>query len=276
MRATRASVGRRGLPCKPRSNPFCRVTVAGVMWNLTIACSESRSGRTSCSAIVHWQLASRRAGSHNTQTRSEVSYSKRKVVQQKRTGSARHGQRSAGIFRHGGVSHGPKPRSHAMGLPKRIRRLGLCMALSSKAKSGDLVVLESVELAEGRSRLLRNSAVAPGARGTLVIAGQKVDGNFARAARNFAGLDVLPSVGANVYDILRRGPACSDPRGGYGSGGPSAMNATTRHYDLLRSRVVTEKSTLLSMNNALVFEVATDATKPRSARRWRRCSGSRS
>ena len=155
--------------------------------------------------IVHWQLASRRAGSHNTQTRSEVSYSKRKVVRQKRTGSARHGQRSAGIFRHGGVSHGPKPRSHAMGLPKRIRRLGLCMALSAKAKSGDLVVLENVELAEGRSRLLRGSAVAPGTRGTLVIAGAKVDGNFARAARNFTGLDVLPSIGANVYDILRRG-----------------------------------------------------------------------
>ena len=79
------------------------------------------------------------------------------------------------------------------------------MALSAKAKSGDLLVLENVDLAEGRSRLLRNSAVAPGARGTLVIAGQKVDGNFARAARNFAGLDVLPSIGANVYDILRRG-----------------------------------------------------------------------
>ena len=155
--------------------------------------------------IVQWQLASRRAGSHYTKTRSEVSYSTRKVVQQKRTGSARHGARSAGIFRHGGVSHGPKPRSHATGLPKRIRRIGLCMALSAKMKSGELVVLESLKLEEGRSRLLRNSAVTPSARGTLVIAGAEVDGNFMRAARNFAGLDVLPSVGANVYDILRRG-----------------------------------------------------------------------
>ncbi len=155
--------------------------------------------------IVQWQLASRRSGSHHTKTRSEVSYSNRKVVRQKRTGSARHGARSAGIFRHGGVSHGPKPRSHATKLPKRIRRIGLCMALSAKMKSGELVVLESLKLEEGRSRLLRNSAVTPGARGTLVIAGAEVDGNFARAARNFVGLDVLPSAGANVYDILRRG-----------------------------------------------------------------------
>ena len=155
--------------------------------------------------VVQWQLAKRRAGSHNTKTRSEVSYSKRKVVRQKRTGSARHGARSAGIFRHGGVSHGPKPRSHATDLPKRIRRLGLCMALSAKAKSGNLIVLENLELSDGRSRLLRDSVVAPGTQGTLVIGGAEIDGNFARAARNFRGLDVLPSIGANVYDILRCG-----------------------------------------------------------------------
>ena len=155
--------------------------------------------------VVRWQLAKRRAGSHNTKTRSEVSYSKRKVVQQKRTGSARHGARSAGIFRHGGVSHGPKPRSHATGLPKRIRRLGLCMALSAKAKSGDLIIVEDLELSEGRSRMLRNSVVAPGPRGTLVVGGAEINANFARAARNFKGLNVLPSIGANVYDILRCG-----------------------------------------------------------------------
>ena len=155
--------------------------------------------------VVQWQLASRRSGSHSTQTRSEVSYSKRKVVRQKRTGSARHGARSAAIFRHGAVSHGPRPRSHAKGLPKRLRRLGLRMALSARAQSGDLVVLESLELSEGRTRLLRGSAVASDPRGTLVIAGAEVDSNFAQAARNVPGLDVLPSIGANVYDILRRG-----------------------------------------------------------------------
>ena len=155
--------------------------------------------------VVRWQLAGRRSGSHNTLSRSEVSYSKRKVVRQKRTGSARHGARSAGIFRHGGVAHGPKPRSHAIGLPKRIRRLGLRMALSAKAQSGELVVLDGLELSEGRSKLLRKSAVAPGARGTLVIFGAEAEDGFRRASRNHAGLDLLPSVGANVYDILRRG-----------------------------------------------------------------------
>ncbi len=155
--------------------------------------------------VVRWQLAKRRSGSHSTQSRGEVSYSKRKVVPQKRTGSARHGARSTGIFRHGAMAHGPKPRSHAIDLPKRVRRLGLRMALSAKAQGGELVVIEDLNLEEGRSRLLRDSAVAPGARGTLVIGGAEIDGNFRRAARNFARLDVLPSVGANVYDILRRG-----------------------------------------------------------------------
>ena len=154
--------------------------------------------------VVRWQLAGRRSGSHATLSRGEVSYSKRKVVRQKRTGSARHGARSAAIFRHGAVAHGPKPRSHAMGLPKRVRRLGMRMALSARAASGDLLVVDGLALAEARSRLLRDSAVQPGPGGTLVIAGAEVDANFARAAQNVAGLDVLPSRGANVYDILRR------------------------------------------------------------------------
>jgi len=154
--------------------------------------------------VVRWQLARRRQGSHSTLSRGEVSYSKRKVVRQKRTGSARHGARSAGIFRHGAVAHGPRPRSHETDLPKRVRRLGLRMALSAKLRDGQLAVLDNVELADGRSRLLRDSAATASAKGALVVFGADVDANFRRAARNFPKLDVLPGNAANVYDILRR------------------------------------------------------------------------
>lgn len=155
--------------------------------------------------VVRWQLAGRRAGSHSTLTRGEVSYSKRKIYGQKRTGRARHGSRSAGIFRHGAPVGGPKPRDHSHGLPKRVRKLGLRMALSDKARAGKLVVIDSLALEAPRTRALRDSAVVPGPGGTLVIGGHEIEANFARAARNLPGLDVLPSGAANVYDILRRG-----------------------------------------------------------------------
>ena len=155
--------------------------------------------------VVRWQLAGRQAGTHKVKDRSEVSYSKRKIYRQKRSGRARHGAPSVGLFRHGGVYGGPVPRSHAHGLPKRLRRLGLRMALSAKAASGDLMVLEDLALEEGRSRLLRKSTVEPGRKGVLVIGGATLDENFVRAAQNLPRLDVLPSVGANAYDILRRG-----------------------------------------------------------------------
>ena len=154
---------------------------------------------------VRWQLARRRAGTASTKLRSEVSYSKRKIYRQKRTGGARHGARSAGIFRHGAPANGPKPRSFEISLPKRVRRLALRMALSARARTGRLVVLEDLALAEGRTRALRGSVVVPDGDGVLVVGGSELDANFLRAARNIEDLDVLPSIGANVYDILRRG-----------------------------------------------------------------------
>lgn len=154
--------------------------------------------------VVRWQLAGRRAGTHKVKGRSEVSYANRKIYRQKRTGRARHGPQSVGIFRHGGVVGGPVHRSHAHGLPKRVRRLGLRMALSEKARAGDLVVLKEATLPDARTRLLRDTPLVNAPGGTLVICGGEMDANFVRAARNLEGIDVLPSVGANVYDILRR------------------------------------------------------------------------
>ncbi|MEL6754642.1 MAG: 50S ribosomal protein L4, partial [Pseudomonadota bacterium] len=154
--------------------------------------------------MVRWQLAKRQAGTHKVKTRSEVSYSTKKIYRQKGTGGARHGSRKAPIFRKGGVYKGPTPRSHAHELTKKFRKLGLCHALSAKATSGDLIVIEDAKLAEAKTKALAGHMSKLGLRKALVIDGPQVDENFAKAAQNIADLDVLPSVGANVYDILRR------------------------------------------------------------------------
>ena len=154
--------------------------------------------------MVRWQLAKRQAGTHKVKTRSEVSYSTKKIYRQKGTGGARHGSRKAPIFRKGGVYKGPTPRSHAHDLTKKFRKLGLCHALSAKATSGDLIVIEDAKLAEAKTTALSAHMSKLGLRRALVIDGPQVDENFAKAAQHIADLDVLPSVGANVYDILRR------------------------------------------------------------------------
>jgi large subunit ribosomal protein L4 len=154
--------------------------------------------------VVRWQLAKRQAGTHSALGRSDVNYSTRKIYKQKGTGGARHGSRKAPIFRKGGVYKGPVPRSHAHDLTKKFRALGLRHALSAKAGAGDLVVLEAAALPEGKTKLLAQALKGLGWKRALVIDGPELDANFALAARNIEGLDVLPSVGANVYDILRR------------------------------------------------------------------------
>ncbi len=154
--------------------------------------------------VVRWQRARAQAGTHKVKTRSETSYSTKKIYRQKGTGGARHGDRNAPIFRKGGVYKGPTPRSHAHDLPKKVRALGLKHALSAKAGSGKLVVLDSADMAEPKTAQLARAAKALGWRRVLVIDGAQVNENFARAAQNIEGIDVLPSVGANVYDILRR------------------------------------------------------------------------
>ncbi|HEU0222167.1 MAG TPA: 50S ribosomal protein L4 [Paracoccaceae bacterium] len=153
--------------------------------------------------VVRWQLARRQAGTHKARTRSEVHYSTKKIYRQKGTGGARHGGKGAVQFRHGGVTKGPVVRSHAHDLPKKVRALGLRMALSAKARSGELVILEAAEIAEAKTKALRQSLEKLGLGRVLVIDGAEVNAAFARAARNLEDVDVLPSQGANVYDILR-------------------------------------------------------------------------
>ena len=154
--------------------------------------------------VVRWQRAKAQAGTHSVLGKSDVSYSTKKIYRQKGTGGARHGSKKAPIFRHGGVYKGPTPRSHAHDLPKKFRALGLKHALSAKAKTGNLVVLDAADLAEAKTKLLAKAAKELGWKKVLIIDGADVNENFAKAARNIEGIDVLPSMGANVYDILRR------------------------------------------------------------------------
>jgi large subunit ribosomal protein L4 len=153
--------------------------------------------------VVRWQRNKAQAGTHKVKTRSEVSYSTKKIYRQKGTGGARHGSRKAPIFRKGGIYKGPTPRSHAHDLPKKVRALGLKHALSAKVKDGSLVIIENIE-SDGKTASLAKQVKNLGWKRALIIDGAEVNENFIRAAANIDGLDVLPSMGANVYDILKR------------------------------------------------------------------------
>ncbi|PLL11882.1 50S ribosomal protein L4 [Tabrizicola sp. TH137] len=154
--------------------------------------------------VVRWQRAKAQAGTHSVLGKSDVSYSTKKIYRQKGTGGARHGSRKAPIFRHGGVYKGPTPRSHAHDLPKKFRALGLRHALSAKLKAGELVIVDSLAMAEAKTAMLAKTVKERGWKRVLIIDGADVDANFALAARNIEGIDVLPTIGANVYDILKR------------------------------------------------------------------------
>ena len=154
--------------------------------------------------VVTWQLAKRRAGTHKIQVRNEVSRTSKKMYKQKGTGGARHGSRRAAQFVGGAKAHGPVVRSHAFDLPKKLRALALRHALSSKAKTGSLVVVDSLALNDPKTAALRAQLGKIGLINALVIAGPEVDANFKLAARNIPNVDVLPDAGLNVYDVLRR------------------------------------------------------------------------
>ena len=154
--------------------------------------------------VVTWQLAKRRSGNHKVQVRNEVSRTSKKMYKQKGTGGARHGSRRAAQFVGGARAHGPVVRSHAFDLPKKVRALALRHALSSKARDGSLVILDSVALADPKTAALRDQLGKIGLTHALFIAGPEVDGNFKLAARNIPNVDVLPNAGLNVYDVLRR------------------------------------------------------------------------
>lgn len=153
--------------------------------------------------MVKYQLAKRRAGTHKTQSRGEVSRSHSKLYKQKGTGQARHGAANAPIFRGGGHAHNRLPRDYGHDLPKKVRALALRHALSAKANAGDLVIIDTLSLKEPKTSALQKSLTKLKLESALFIAGAQVDANVARAARNIPHIDIVPNAGLNVYDILR-------------------------------------------------------------------------
>ena len=153
---------------------------------------------------VRWQLAKRRAGTHAVKNRADIARTTKKLYKQKGTGNARHGSARVAQFRGGGRAFGPLPRSHEHDLPKKVRALALRHALSAKVRAGGLVVWERAELAEGKTKLLRDTFAKASLKNALIIDGAEVHQKFAVAARNLPQIDVLPVQGANVYDIMRR------------------------------------------------------------------------
>ena len=156
------------------------------------------------SRMVNWQLAKRRGGTHKVKTLGEVRGSTAKPFRQKGTGRARQGSTRAPHMRGGGVAHGPVVRSHDIKLPKKVRKMALKCALSAKQAEGKLVVLDEAKSKSAKTKDLAASLKKLGWQSALVIGGGEIDRNFAMAARNIVGVDVLPSQGANVHDILRR------------------------------------------------------------------------
>ncbi len=155
------------------------------------------------SRTVNWQLAKRRAGTHATKGRAEVAGSTKKIVKQKGSGGARHGNKKAPQMRGGGVAFGPHVRDHGFSLQKKVRKLALKSALSSKQADGKLVILDEAKMKLAKTADLVKSLAKLGWGRALVIDGAEIDGNFGMAANNIYELNVLPSQGANVYDILR-------------------------------------------------------------------------
>lgn len=156
------------------------------------------------SRVIEWQLSKRRSGTHKTKTVSEISGSTKKIYKQKGTGNARHGSKRQIQFRGGAKAFGPVVRSHEYSLPKKVRQLGLKVALSSKLKSGDLIVVDAFALKTPKTKDLVKFVDAVGSTKILVIDGAAVNENVLKASGSLFNFDVLPQIGANVYDIVRK------------------------------------------------------------------------
>lgn len=154
--------------------------------------------------MVNYQLAKRRAGTHKVQTREDVTGTGAKPWKQKGTGRARAGDLKRPQDVGGAVVHGPVVRSHATALPKKVRKLALRTALSAKAKDGKLIVIEDATAKDHKTKTMATALQKLGLQSALIVGGAEIDVNFARATANIPLIDVLPSQGANVYDILRR------------------------------------------------------------------------
>jgi len=154
--------------------------------------------------VVQWQENRRHKGQHRTLTRREIDRTTKKIYKQKGTGQARHGAASVAQFRGGAKAMGPVLRLRETDLPKKVRALGLKMALSSKRQDGDLIVLDGVKITEAKTKKVAASFGKLGLKSALIIDGPEFDTNFQRAARNIPNIDLLPVQGINVLDVLRR------------------------------------------------------------------------
>lgn len=155
--------------------------------------------------MVTYQLAKRQAGTHKTKTRAEVKATGKKPWRQKGTGRARAGSLVRPIDVGGGTAHGPSPRSHAIKMPRKKKHLALKTALSEKAKQGKLIILDEASAKSHKTKPMAQALEKLGLdNSALIVGGKEIEANFARATRNLPRIDVLPSQGANVYDILRR------------------------------------------------------------------------
>jgi large subunit ribosomal protein L4 len=154
--------------------------------------------------VVTWQLVNRRAPARAARERSDVARTGKKFGRQKGGGTARHGDRRAPIFIGGGKAHGPRARVFTSSLNKKVRALGLRMALSSKAMAGNLVIIDNLDVGEGKTKALREKLGKLGfGKTALVIDGEALNVGFARASSNLGSINLMPAAGANVYDILR-------------------------------------------------------------------------
>ena len=152
--------------------------------------------------VVTWQRAKARAGTHAVKTVSDVAGSGKKAFKQKKTGNARQGERYNVHMRGGGVVHGPVFRDHSIDLPKKIRALGLKMALSSKAKEGNLIVIDSEKVSAAKTGALAKQLKKLNLDSALFVGGDALDANFKKSAANIPNVDALPTIGLNVLDIL--------------------------------------------------------------------------
>ena len=153
--------------------------------------------------VVTWQRAKQRAGTHAVKSVSDVAGSGKKAFKQKKTGNARQGERYNVHMRGGGVVHGPVVRDHSIDLPKKIRSLGLKMALSSKAQDGSLVIIDSEKLAAAKTNAFAKQLKKLDIASALFVGATELDENFKKSAANIANIDVLPTMGLNVLDILK-------------------------------------------------------------------------
>ncbi|WP_017931338.1 50S ribosomal protein L4 [Robiginitomaculum antarcticum] len=154
--------------------------------------------------MVRYQLAKRQQGTHQVQERGDVSKTTKRIGKQKGGGTARHGNGSVSQFRGGGKAHGPRVRDHSFDLPKKVRALAMKHALSAKAGAGELIIVDDVTLKAAKTSDLVKVLEKMGVSNGLIVGGRELDSNLSKAAQNVKNLDVLPSQGANVYDILRR------------------------------------------------------------------------